>query len=55
LGPKFGLKKIVQTEIAEVKFLRFVSGYTRKDQIRYAKIREKLNILNLNNKTVKFI
>jgi hypothetical protein len=33
-----------------MKFFRSVAGYTRKDQTGNTKIREELNILNLNNK-----
>jgi hypothetical protein len=34
-------------------FLRSVAGYTRKRQIRNTKIREELNIFNLNAKIIK--
>jgi hypothetical protein len=40
-------------ETAEMKFLRSVAGYTRKDQIINTKIREELNIFNLNAKIIK--
>jgi hypothetical protein len=42
-----------KTEIAEMRFLRNVAGYTTKDQIRYTKIREELNIFILNNNILK--
>jgi hypothetical protein len=35
------------------KSLRSVAGYTRKDQIRSTKIREELNMFNVNNKILK--
>jgi hypothetical protein len=41
-----------KTETAEMKLLWSVAGYTRKDQIGNTKIREELNIFNLNNKTL---
>jgi hypothetical protein len=37
----------------KLKFLRNVARYTRKNQIRTAKITEQLNIFNLNNKMLK--
>jgi hypothetical protein len=40
-------------ETAEIKFLRRVAGYTRRDQIKNNKIREELNIFNLNAKIIK--
>jgi hypothetical protein len=36
-----------------MKFFRSVAGYTRKDQKRNTKIREELNIFNLNAKIIK--
>jgi hypothetical protein len=42
------IKKI---ETAEIKLS--AAGYSRKDQIRNTKIREELNIFNLNNKILK--
>jgi sulfur carrier protein ThiS len=42
-----------QIESAEIKLLRNVRDYTRKDQIRHVKIREELNILNLNAEILK--
>jgi hypothetical protein len=41
-----------KTGTAEMKFFRSVAGYTMKDQIGNTKIREELNIFNLNNKTL---
>jgi hypothetical protein len=35
-----------------MKFLRIVAGYTGKDQIRKTKIREELNIFNINAKII---
>jgi hypothetical protein len=46
-------KEEAKTESAEMTFLRSAAGYTRKDQIRNTKIREKLNIFNPNNKIRK--
>jgi hypothetical protein len=46
-------KQEAKIESAETKFLRSVAGYTRKDQITNTKIREKLNIFNLNAKIIK--
>jgi hypothetical protein len=36
-----------------MKFLRSVAGYSRKGQMRNTKIREELNISNLNAKIIK--
>jgi hypothetical protein len=33
--------------------IKFVAGYTRKDQIRNTRIGEKLNIFNASNKILK--
>jgi hypothetical protein len=38
------------TETAEMKFLRSVAGYTRKEQIINTKIKEELNVFTLNAK-----
>jgi hypothetical protein len=46
-------KQEAKTETAEMKFLRSVAGYIRKDQIENTKIREELNIFNLNAKSIK--
>jgi hypothetical protein len=46
-------KQETKIENAEMKFLRCVAGYTRKDQVRNTKIREELNIFNLNSKILK--
>jgi hypothetical protein len=40
-------------ETAEMTFLRSVAGYKRNGQIRNTKIREELNIFNLNAKIIK--
>jgi hypothetical protein len=40
-------------ETAEIKLLRSVAGSTRKDQIRNTKIKEEVNIFNLNAKIIK--
>jgi hypothetical protein len=36
-----------------MKFLRSAEGYAREDNIRNTKIREELNIFNLNAKIIK--
>jgi hypothetical protein len=36
-----------------MKFLRSVAGYIMKDQLRNTKIREELNIVNINNTILK--
>jgi hypothetical protein len=46
-------KQEAKIETAEMKSLRSVAGYTRKDQIRNTKIREELNIFNINAKIIK--
>jgi hypothetical protein len=45
-------KQEAKIETAELKFLS-VAGFTRKGQIRNTKIREELNIVNLNAKIIK--
>jgi hypothetical protein len=45
-------KQAAKIETAEMKFLSIVAGNTRKVQIS-TKIREELNILNLNAKIIK--
>jgi hypothetical protein len=47
------IKTGAQIETAEMKFLKGVAGYTRKEQMRNAKFRESLNIFNLNAKIIK--
>jgi hypothetical protein len=42
-----------KTETAEMKSLRSVASYTSYEQIRNTKIREELNIFNLNAKIIK--
>jgi hypothetical protein len=42
-------KREAKTEIAEMKFLRSVAGYTRNKQLNI-KTRKELNIFNLNVK-----
>jgi hypothetical protein len=42
-----------KVETAGMKFLRSVAGYRNKGQIRNTKIREELNIFNLNDKILK--
>jgi hypothetical protein len=42
-----------QIVTAEIKFLRSVAGYSRENQIRNTKIREELNISNLNYKILR--
>ena len=37
-------------ETAEMKFLRYVSGYTLRDHIKSDNIRKRLNIFSLNNR-----
>jgi hypothetical protein len=37
----------------EMEFLRSVARYTRRDQVRNTRIREKLNIFNVTNKILK--
>jgi hypothetical protein len=46
-------KQEAKIETAEMKFLRSVAGYITKGQIRNTKIREELNIFNLNAKIIK--
>jgi hypothetical protein len=46
-------KKEAKIETAEMKIFISVAAYTRKDQIRNTKVREELDILNLNNKILK--
>jgi hypothetical protein len=46
-------KHKTKTETAEMKFFGSVAAYTRKNQIRTTKIREELNIFNLNNAILK--
>jgi hypothetical protein len=43
-------KQEATIEIVEIKFLRSAAGCIKKDQIRNTKIREELNIFNLNAK-----
>jgi hypothetical protein len=38
---------------AEMKFLRSVAGYRKKDQIINTKIKEELNVFTLNAKITK--
>jgi hypothetical protein len=55
-GPKIWTltkKQEAKIETAEMKFLRSVAGYTRKDQIKDTKIKEELNISKLNAKIIK--
>jgi hypothetical protein len=52
--PKLGIYIYkAEIEIAEIKFLSGVSGYTGKYQIRNTKIKEELIIFNLNAKILK--
>jgi hypothetical protein len=37
-------------EAAEMKFLRYVAGYTLKDQVSYDNIRQQLGIFNINDR-----
>jgi hypothetical protein len=46
-------KQEARIETAEINFLRSVAGYKRIEQIN-SKIREELNIFNLNNKILNF-
>jgi hypothetical protein len=45
---KSRLKKEASIETAEIKFCSSAAGYIRKDQMRNTKIREDLNVFNLN-------
>jgi hypothetical protein len=51
----YNKKREAKFETAAMKFSRSVAGYIRKGQIRNTKIREELNIFNLNNKIIKYI
>lgn len=42
-----------KSETTEIKFLRSVAGYTRKDKLRNPNIREGLNIYDMNTKITK--
>jgi hypothetical protein len=42
-------KQELKIEIAEMKFMGTVADYIRKDQTRNTKIKEELNIFNLND------
>jgi hypothetical protein len=46
-------KQEAKFETAEIKFLMSAAGYARKDQIRNTKIKEELDIFNINNKILK--
>jgi hypothetical protein len=46
-------KQEAEIETAEVKFLRSVAVYTRKNQVRNTDIRKELNIFNLSDKIAK--
>jgi hypothetical protein len=55
-GPKIltiTRKQEEKVETAEIKFLRSIAGYTRKDQIRNTKIKEELNIFYPSNTILK--
>jgi hypothetical protein len=41
-------------ETAEMKFLRYIAGYPRKDQARNDNIRQKLTIFNLNDRIQQY-
>jgi hypothetical protein len=50
----FTKKQEARIETAKMNFLRSVAGYKRIDKIRNSKIREELNIFNLNGKILNF-
>jgi hypothetical protein len=43
----------ITVEAAEMKFLRYVAGYTLKDQVRNGNIRQQLGIFNANPRKQK--
>jgi hypothetical protein len=48
-------KQETKIEIAEMKFLRSVAGYRRKDQMRNTKGREELNVLLSSSLLVDYV
>jgi hypothetical protein len=48
IGPRIG--QVEKQLAAEMKFLRYVVGYTLKDQVRNDNIRQQLGIFHLNDR-----
>jgi hypothetical protein len=46
-------KKEQEIETAEMKFLKSVAGYKRRDQARNTRIKEELNAYNISNNILK--